>query len=613
LLRLFRHHARLAGWSCAEVARTTAGDSGAAPCVDFVTDAEHCPLCGALLHLQKSKRRSVTTLEVGTFQAREVRKVCRADRAHPVIVSEMLAGLVPRGQGYGYDLIVQVGLARYLRNLQREEIRAELLRENGIVVSEGTITNLCDRFLKYLERLHHRRVPALRAAMEGGYPLHIDATNEHGKGGLFLCIDGWRRWVLHAVKISSENEDELRPAIEKTVSLFGDPIAVVRDLSAAEAGAVDSLRDKGIPDLVCHYHFLGAIGKKLFDDHYTILRNLLRTSKVRTGLRELLRELRQNCTAEVYRGRYGKGRLREDLLALILWVLEGEGGKDLPYPFCLPHLGFYQRAQQAMQRAERWLPLPRSHVERRALKQLANVIARLDQAQRLCWVVPKLERGWQAFCELRDILRLSDAEFPHGDMRYLSTRDFPEMEMARLRDIEKTTTAYREEIRQRIADSTSNSYAPETIILKYLDRYANHLFGHPARLDEDGNIIAVTERTNNVAEHLFGADKQKLRRRLGRANLGRDLEDQPAQAALASNLRHPDYVRLVSGSLENLPAAFAKLDQEEYREASPLQRSNKDTKLLKRIGALVADERLQGNNRIIGQQRRSSEASVTES
>lgn len=79
-------------------------------------------------------------------------------------------------------------------------------------------------------------------------------------------------------------------------------------------------------------------------------------------------------------------------------------------------------------------------------------------------------------------------------------------------------------------------------------------------------------------------------RRLGRANLGRDLEDQPAQAALASNLHCPDYVRWVAGSLENLPAAFAKLDQEEYREGIPLQRSNKDTKLLKCIKALVADD-----------------------
>lgn len=84
---------------------------------------------------------------------------------------------------------------------------------------------------------------------------------------------------------------------------------------------------------------------------------------------------------------------------------------------------------------------------------------------------------------------------------------------------------------------------------------------------------------------------------MGRADLGRDLEDQSAQAVLASNLRHPDYVRLVSGPLENLSARFAKLDQEEYREASPLQRSNGDAKLLKRIGLLVADERFRENNR----------------
>ncbi len=310
---------------------------------------------------------------------------------------------------------------------------------------------------------------------------------------------------------------------------------------------------------------------------------------------------RQHATAEVYDGKYGHGRLREDLLALILWVLEGEGGKDLPYPFCLPHLGFYQRSQAAMQRAERWLPLPRSHVERRTLKQLSHVIARLEEAQHLSWVVPMLERGWQAFCELRDILRLSDAELPRGDMRYLSTRDFPEMEMTRLCDIEKTTIIYREELRERIADTTTfTASSAEKIILSYLDRYANHLFGHPARRDEHGRIIAVVERTNNVAEHFFGTDKQKLRRRLGRANLGRDLEDQPAQAVLAANLRHPEYVRLVSGSLENLPAAFAKLDQEDYREGSPLQRSNKDTKLLKRIGVLVADEQLQRNNTPIG-------------
>jgi hypothetical protein len=581
------------------VVRATAGAEESLPGIDFVAEAEHCPVCGAPVHAQKSKRRRVVTVQAGAFVAREVRKRCARDSTHPVVASEQLSRLVPPRQDYGYDLIVQVGVARYLRHRQREEIRTELLREHGIVVSNGSISNLCDRFLRRLEGLHRHRTPALRAAMGGGYPLHIDATSEHGKGGLFVCLDGWRGWVLQAVKIASENVDELRPCIEEMVHRFGDPIAVVRDLSAAEAGAVGSLRAKGIPELLCHYHFLGAIGKKLFDAPYAVLRTLLRQSKVRTPLRDLLRELRQHTTAEVYAGKYGHGRLREDLLALIYWVLEGEGRKDLPYPFSLPHLGFLQRCREATQRAERWLPLPRSHVERRALKQLSRILTRFDALPRLAWVVqPTLERAWQAFCELRDILRLTDAELPRGDLRYLATREFPELEMARLRDIEKTTTAYHQQIRKRVALSPGCTSA-EAVILQYLDRYAKHLFGHPVGHDEDGKIVSVVERTNNVAEHFFGTDKQKLRRRLGRANLGRDLEDQPAQATLASNLLRSDYVRVLCGSLEHLPAAFAELDREKLRETTPLQRRHRDTRLLKRIGALIADEKPPQNSGII--------------
>jgi len=578
--------------------RATAQPDAPLPGIDFIAEAEHCPVCAGAVWVQKSKQRLVVTAEAGAFLAREVRKRCATDKTHPVMVSDRLLRLVPPRQAYGYDLIVQVGLARYLGNLQRQEIRAELLGAQGIVLSEGSISQLCDRFLTLLQRLHEQRTPALRTAMSGGYPLHIDATSEHGKGGLFFCLDGWRGWVLNAVKIHSENADELRPCVEQTLEHFGDPVAVVRDLSGAEAGAVERLRHKGIVDLVCHYHFLGAIGKKLFDDPYAVLRNLLRQSQVRTQLRELLRELRRDTQVEIYQGKYGHGRLREDLLALVYWLLEGQGQKDLPYPFSLPHLDFYQRCQQMTQRAEHWLPWPRSPVERRVLKQLAKLLAQFDALPRLRWAVPKLEKGWQAFSELRDILRLTDAELPRGDLRYLSTREFPELEMARLRDIEKATQLYHEQIRQRVRNHQGLS-SSETVILNYLDRYVKHLFGHPARRDPDGNIIAVVERTNNVAEHFFGADKQKLRRRLGRANLARDLEDQPAQAVLAANLHHADYVRVLCGSLEHLPIAFAELDQASRPDATPLQRSNRDTRLRKRVKALVKDEQLPNNHSII--------------
>ena len=548
--------------------------------------------------MQKSKKRIVTTIETGTIQAREIRRVCSVNLFHPVETSGTLAQMVPAGQRYGYDLIVAVGMARYLRNMQRQEIRAALLREKDITLSTGTISQLCDRFLLYLEALHLNRASALRAAMEGGYPLHIDATNEYGKGGLFLCLDGFRGWVLHAVKITTENSNELYPAIEKTIFLFGDPIAIMRDLGSGGAKSVKNLRQKGIPDLVCHYHFLGAVGKKLFDDNYSVLRNLLRQSKVRTKLRELLRELRRNQAADVYDGKFGHGRMREALLALVLWVLEGAGSKDLPFPFCLPHLNFYQRCCDVTSRAERWVPSPRSHVERRVLKQLSSIITQMNKIERFAWVVPTLKENWTSFCELRDILRLTDAEYPRGDRRNLTSRESLAIEVERVQEIEKDITIYHEKIRQNVTTAKAEKIkdiriSPESIILTYLDRYKNHLFGHPVIRNNDGQIIGMVERTNNGAEHFFGDDKQKIRRRVGRANLGRDLEDQPAQAALVSNLNHTDYVEIVCDSLEQLPNAFAKLDREKLKEKSVLQRSNKDAGLKKRIGTLIADEKKQ--------------------
>jgi len=79
---------------------------------------------------------------------------------------------------------------------------------------------------------------------------------------------------------------------------------------------------------------------------------------------------------------------------------------------------------------------------------------------------------------------------------------------------------------------------------------------------------------------------------LGRARLGRDLEDQPAQAALVANLRHLDYVQIVCGTLDQLPQAFAELDREGIKETTPLERSNRDTGLIKRIRELVAADKV---------------------
>jgi hypothetical protein len=227
------------------------------PRIEFVAEAGQCPLCDGALKVYKTRSRQVITLEAGPFRAIEMLKQCSENHRHPIMGSNALAKRVKPRQRYGYDLIVQVGCARYLELKQREEIQAVLHQQQGIELSTGSLSHLCDRFLTYLEALHLARAPQLRAALTAGYPLHIDATCEKGKGGLFVCMDGWRGWVLTAGRIPSEQEAHLRPLVEKTTALFGQPIAVVRDMGKGGANAVAPLHEKGIPDLICHFHFFG--------------------------------------------------------------------------------------------------------------------------------------------------------------------------------------------------------------------------------------------------------------------------------------------------------------------------------------------------------------------
>ena len=230
---------------------------------------------------------------------------------------------------------------------------------------------VCDRFLAALERLHWQRAPDLCAAMALGYALHLDATRDKGKRGTFLCLDDVRNWVLRAVKIGSENEHTLQPAVTHTIAIFGDPLATVRDLGSALAKTLAATRQRGIPNLLCHYHFLAAVGKRLLDPDYASLRDRLARSGLRSRLRELLRPTREPARS-----------LREDLPAVLLWLLEGTVHKHPSYPFALPHLDFYRRCAGFPTQRDRRLPTPRTPREQQVLKQVECALAYLRWLQR---------------------------------------------------------------------------------------------------------------------------------------------------------------------------------------------------------------------------------------
>ena len=201
--------------------------------------------------------------------------------------------------------------------------------------------------------------------------------------------------MLNAVKVSSENAKELRPAIESTAAALGAPVAIMRDLGSAGAKAVAGYRRQAIPDLVCHYHFLAAAGKKLLDIEYAALRSQLRRSKVRNGAaRTVLNHPRAAPRRAGSAGPAGADPA-------------GPGGRGTQAPAVslrpaplgfLPALRTVPATGATLAAAAAFA----SRTERRLLKQALAVLAALGRADRIAWALPRLERSWAVFSELRD-------------------------------------------------------------------------------------------------------------------------------------------------------------------------------------------------------------------
>jgi len=149
------------------------------PVVDFRPSITHCPDCGCELKVLKTRRRRVSTLHIGRFQARDVIMSCKS--CARTYQSGELRDLVAPGANFGYDVMVYAGKALFLRYRNEEEVVAELAEKN-VQISPREVSLLGMKFVTYLALAHQRCAPGITADMRkrGGYICHLDATCEGG-------------------------------------------------------------------------------------------------------------------------------------------------------------------------------------------------------------------------------------------------------------------------------------------------------------------------------------------------------------------------------------------------------------------------------------------------
>lgn len=536
--------------------------------------------------VQKTLTRTGVTLAHGSFRIRETVHVCASGckKAGKLVTHRpsSIAELLPPKSVIGYDVMVHVGLERFVHHRQREEIRADLERLHGIVLSTGEISDLGRRFLAYLDALHHASAPALRKALaaDGGWPLHVDATGEDGRGTLLVAFAGWRRWVLGSWKVPTERAEFILPAIQSVAKSFGAPCAIVRDLGRAVTDAADefveSLKDP-IPVLACHLHFLSDIGGDLLGAGHDKLRNLFRKVGLIQHLRAFARQQGRHLGKTIEQGRDGlhlwlaesnpDHRIPEGLAGitavrgLAQWVLDYRAeGTDEGFPFDLPYLDLYDRCLQVCWATRAFLREPPAEPKvKKALERLHRILRPVD-----CDVPPFTSVGTaltgraRLFTELREALRL-EVKTDRSKPRAVD----PRRTLEELQDIQAAVDSLTASLKQRRPERGPAKDTRQAIdlVLSHLDRHGPYLWGHVIDIPEEkGGGIRLVDRTNNILEALFHTMKRGERRRSGRKILTQDFEKLPSAAARAVNLTHPDYVAIVCGSLEKLPLAFAKLD-----------------------------------------------------
>jgi hypothetical protein len=532
--------------------------------------------------VQKTVPRSGGTLAHGDFAARETVHVCAARCRQPsgALVTRratcLTEALLPRSNT-GYDVMTFVGLERFLRARQRQEIQERLRTEHGLVLSTGEVSNLAQRFATQLGRLHRARAGALRAALQadGGWPLHVDATGEAGRGTVLVVMAGWRQWVLGAWKIATERADLVLPCLRATVQRFGAPVAAMRDLGKAMTPALDELVTElagPIPVLACHQHFVADVGRDLLEPAHAELRGLFRRAEVRPHLRTLVRDLGrqlgpdseaartavrswQVLEAADHRIDTGLAGLAE-VRALAQWTLDfPAAGTGYDFPFDRPYLDLFDRCRTTLRATDafRRTPPPDRQVAR-ALDRLHRALEPVDGQVPFHQVATRLRRRAGLVDELRTVLRLA-AVTPE-----------PETE-ADLTQMQQQLAQWAAELRERRPARGPAQEVREAfdVITTHLEAHGDNLWGHALRLPEHaGGGVRLVARTNALCENFFKQLKHDERRRSGRKNLGQDLEHLPAEAALVRNLLHEDYVTILCGSLDRLPAAFAELDRVEH-------------------------------------------------
>jgi hypothetical protein len=473
--------------------------------------------------------------------------------------------VAPNGK-FAFDVMVYVGEALFLRARNGKAIQCELSEKN-IRISQREIGYLGQRFIVYLALVHEQSHAKLKAFMDarGGYILHLDGTCEGESPHLMSSMDELSKIVLSNIKIPTENACQLIPFLRRIKQSYGTPIALVHDMGVAILNAVKEVFP-GIPDYICHFHFLKDIGKDLFGQDYHTIRRHLKTHRIRSDLRKSAKGLKKAIDANpdalqcLHRYLQSKTLLEPQTpltplvkaYLMICWILEARNeSHGFGFPFDRPHFDFYLRLQEAYPDLQEL----KKHMAGDASLLLLAPIRKTLADKALAGTVLRMQEKVGIFDQLREAMKIAQPDSQAG----LNDEGEADIETIRSRVI-----AFR--LSEEIEDLSASNIAYRKMI-KQIDKYWDKLFADPIQVvTKTGTVTILPQRTNNILEQFFRYLKRIDRKRSGNHVLTKTLTTMFAQTPLVKNLENPQYMEIILNGKATLAERFAEIDIVQVRK-----------------------------------------------
>lgn len=542
------------------------------PVIPFYCETETC--CSQKkFTVAKTRQKTVQSL-AGPFIAHETLLECEI--CSKVYSSQELLRLVPERCNVSYDVLVFVGMEILLKHRTIQEV-LDQLSDRNVRISKSEVGYLVRKFVLYLAVAHQRATPRINQAMtlSGGYILHLDAAHEADAPVLFTGIDSLSKMVLANVKMPSESSDHIAPFLRKLRENYGEPLACVHDMSK---GICKAVKDElpGVPDYICHYHFLADIGKDLLEPSYRSLRICLRNHSASTRLNSLARETKKELAAKNQKSSLlakaiGKAfkpespELVEEALiySLSLWILKGKNtGNGYRFPFDRPLLEFAERVlQMKANMSEMKASAGDQNFSGKFIKKFEKIVFDVVEDQELTKAVRELKWRSRIFDHLRAAMRFA---LPNGSDGLNEKGADVDMQV-----IKDSVSKFKNQIKENPKLSSDRLIGN---MLEQIDKYGEKLFAAPLIVNTPaGKVAIIPQRTNNILEQFFRKMRRGYRRRTGNDCMRREFRSMLADTPLIKNLENSKYLEILLNGKQGLEELFAGLGENAVKEMEKTQ------------------------------------------